>query len=269
MDKKKIVESNRKAWNEALPYHQKGRSRDLHKGFAKQGFSVLDKLLTDKLNSIGLENKTVVQLCCNNGRELLSTLNLGARKGYGVDISDAFIGEANELRDISGLDCEFIRNDILALGSELDGKADLVLITIGALCWIPDLTAYFKIVGRILNPGGDLIIYEEHPYLNMLAMEEEELFDPQSPKEPKHSYFKAEPWAEADGLDYYGGETYDGSVSYSYSLKLSDILNPIVKNGMQLIEMNEYLHDISNGFAHLGEDDLIPKSMMIHAVRKD
>jgi len=263
MDHKKVIEANRKAWNEALPYHRRGRRIDLHKEFARSGFSVLDDIITAKLKEIGLDGKAVVQLCCNNGRELLSLVNLGAKSGVGFDLSEAFIAEANELKRIAGLDCTFVETNVLDIGREYHGKFDLAFITIGALCWIPDLSRFFEIVHDILKDKGDLVIYESHPFIYTLAMEDEEGFEPERPVNPVYSYFKSDPWTEA-GLDYYGNEKYDATVHYSFTQKFSDIVNPIAQNGLIVRELQEYPHDISNGFAHIENKKILPLSYMLH-----
>jgi len=263
MNHKKIIEANRKAWNEVLPFHRKGRRIDLHKEFARPGFSVLDEIITAKLKEIGLDGKTVAQPCCNNGRELLSLINLGAKSGVGFDLSGAFIGEANELKNIAGLNCTFIETNVLDIGELYMGKFDMVFITIGALCWLPDLKKFFEIVYRILRDGGDLVIYEEHPFIYTLAMDGDKEYDPDLPMMPVHSYFRSDPWSDA-GLDYYGNAEYEAVVHYSFTQKFSDILNPIVKSGFLPREMQEYPHDISNGFRHIENERILPLSYMLH-----
>nr|HPI32382.1 hypothetical protein [candidate division Zixibacteria bacterium] len=95
-DTKRITEANRRAWNEATPLHQRHRTVDLRAKFAEPGYSCLDPIETAKLLQIGLAGQRVAQLCCNNGREILSLVNLGAAEGVGFDISDAAIAEAYE-----------------------------------------------------------------------------------------------------------------------------------------------------------------------------
>ena len=266
MDHKKITDANRKAWNEVLPFHKKGRKIDLHKGFARPGFSVLDDVITAKLKEIGLKGKTVAQPCCNNGRELLSLINLGAKSGVGFDLSDAFIEEANELKKIAGVDCRFVETNVLEIGEEYRGQFDMVLITIGALCWITDLPRFFEIVEGMLKVGGDLIIYESHPIAFTLALEGDNGYDSTHPLNPVFSYFKSDPWAEV-GLDYYGNARYEGTTHYSFTQKFSDIINPIVKSGLLIQELREYSHDISNGFAHIENEKILPLSYILHCVK--
>ncbi len=258
MKNKDITEANRKAWNQALEHHRKSRGIDLHENFKKRGFSTLDEIITAKLKEIGLNGKRVAQLCCNNGRELLSAINLGAESGVGFDISDAFIEEGKELQKISGLNCEFVRTDILEIGHEYDGQFDIVLITIGALSWIPDLDAFFKVTARLLKKGGDLLIYETHPFAYMLATATDKEFVPSDPLKIINTYFRTEPWVDESGLDYYGKSQYESTLSYSFTQKLSDIINPIVRSGIAIKELLEYPHDISNLFAEAEKPALAP-----------
>ena len=250
-DHKRYTDANRIAWNEAAPYHKKNRPDDLHAIFAQPGASTLDEIVTPRLLELGLSGKRVAQICCNNGRELISLVNLGAAGGVGFDISDAFIAEANELRDIAGADCTFIRTDVLDIDPQDYPPFDLVYISIGALCWLPDLNAVFRIVRGLLQPGGHLVIYETHPFANMLAFPGEENFDPEHPANIAVPYFHDKPLEYCDGLDYYGMEEYDGSVKYEFLHTLGDILNAIAGNGMRLISFDEYEHDICNLLGHI------------------
>ena len=64
---------------------------------ARPGYNRLDETLTARLRALGLEGKSVIQLCCNNGREILSVKNLGAARCVGVDQSAPFLEQAAEL----------------------------------------------------------------------------------------------------------------------------------------------------------------------------
>src|ERR1700751_4349683 len=80
--------ANREAWDEAAPIHARRTFDQLLTDFRRPGHSCLDALETRTLRDIGLARKSVVQICCNNGRELLSAKNLGAGRCVGFDISD-------------------------------------------------------------------------------------------------------------------------------------------------------------------------------------
>lgn len=263
MDLKKITDANRAAWNEVNPIHQKSRTENLKELFKQKGYSTLDKIITDKLSEVGIAGKTAAQLCCNNGRETISLVNLGAKSAIGFDISDDAIKEARELSEIAGVDCQFVRTDAYDIGPEYYNKFDLVLITIGALSWLPDLNRFFEIVSLMLKPGGSLLIYEQHPILYVFATEGDLEFDPDYPEKIAFSYFKKEPWAETKGIDYIGKSVYDSKIHYSYTQTLSDIINAVVKNKIRLDELNEYPHDISETWDDMESGGKLPRCYII------
>ena len=73
---KRITESNRAAWNEVMPMHQRATSEKLDEVFSRPGYVRLDKTEIELLHKVGLEGRNVAHLCCNNGSELMSLKNL-------------------------------------------------------------------------------------------------------------------------------------------------------------------------------------------------
>jgi len=206
MNKKTIIEANRAAWNQALKYHQKARNNSLQIGFENPNFTTLnrdcDEVLIQKLKNINLANKTISQLPCNNGRELLSLMQYGAEEGVGFDISDIAIKEAKELAEISKLNVMFERCDILEIEDKYNNYFDFIYISEGSLQWFPDLNDYFSVVSRLLKKDGKILIFEIHPFAyffeNGFDLEQEN-FDDLTP------YFNKGPYSYKDGLDYIGG----------------------------------------------------------------
>ncbi|HOD66361.1 MAG TPA: class I SAM-dependent methyltransferase [candidate division Zixibacteria bacterium] len=264
-DTKRITEANRRAWNEATPLHQRHRTVDLRAKFAEPGYSCLDPIETAKLLQIGLAGQRVAQLCCNNGREILSLVNLGAAEGVGFDISDAAIAEAEELARIAGANCRFVRTDVYDIGREWDGRFDLVYITIGALSWLPDLGRFFGVAARLLAPGAALAVYEQHPFLYLFPTPGDPEYDSENELTAVFSYFRTAPWEETQGIDYIGGTTYASPTSYSHTQKISDILNPILRSGLMLREFHEYPHDISLVWRHLEKYHVVPLCYLLVA----
>lgn len=263
MDYRDYIKANREAWNEVVPVHRKARGEKFLKAIKSPEYTALDGVITGKLKEIGFEGKSVAQLCCNNGRECISLRNIGSGPVTGFDISDAAIAEARELNKIAGSDCEFVRTDVLEIGPEYFGRFDIAFITVGALSWLPDLDKFFKVVLNLLKLGGHLLIYEMHPFLYTIPCKDEPDFDPEKPFKIVYSYFRSEPWAENSGIDYVGGTTYKGKTSYSFTQKLSDIMNPIIRNGITLVELNEYPHDASDIYAFLEKEQKLPLSFIL------
>jgi ubiquinone/menaquinone biosynthesis C-methylase UbiE len=246
MQDQKSIEANRQAWNEVAPIHAKHQMKRLLDDLRTPDVYRLDDVERDFFNSVKVQGKAVVQLCCNNGRELMSVKKLGAGRCVGVDIAESFIEQARQLAQDSGLACEFVCANVLDLASDYDGTFDIVYITIGALCWIPDLGALFEIVNRLLKPGGHLFIYDMHPFLNVFEVDDPEGVLPTV----KLSYFPKGPYPDTHGLDYFGNTDYGASVHYWYSHKLSNVIGGCLQHGLGIEHFEEYPYDISNIFKH-------------------
>lgn len=269
MEKKKIIEANREAWNEAIQKHQQARGDELRDGFARKGFSILDETITEKMKQLRIKGMDAAQLCCNNGRELLSMINLGAKSGVGFDLSDGAIKEADELAAIAGANCKFVRTDVLEIGPEYNDSFDFIYISIGALTWLPDLGGFFKIVSRIMRKNGTLLIYEQHPFTSMLAAPDEKEYDEKHPMQVAFSYYRTEPWSNDTGIDYVGKTTYKGKEAFSFTQKLSDIFNAIIESGISIMEFLENDHDITGGWGHIEKEKKIPLCYILVGRKKD
>ncbi len=244
MERTDYTEANRAAWNEAAPVHARRNLDRLLLEFSRRGFSCLDPIETALLQDCGLAGKDAVQLCCNNGREILSIKNLGAGRCVGFDISDAFIDEARRLAAAGRIDCAFVRSDVYSIPAEFDAAFDVAYVSVGVLTWMPDLPAFFAVASRLLRPGGRLLVYELHPTA--------EMFEPEpgsAPPAPRHSYFDRGPFAESDGLDYYGNRKYPSITHYSFHHTLGDVLESCLGAGFAIRSFREYGHDIANIFA--------------------
>jgi SAM-dependent methyltransferase len=246
-------ELNRQAWDEAAPIHRQHASfAELRERFRQPGYSCLDPLETAILQELGVAGKHVAQLCCNNGRELLSVRNLGAARCVGFDISAAFLALAAELQAAAGTDCSFVRGDVLAIPAAYDASFDLVTVTIGVLGWMVDVAPFFGVAARLLRPGGRLFVHEQHPMCDM--------FDPNDPAPLtiRHGYFRREPYVTTDGLDYLGNVPYASKPSYWFHHTLGDIIGAVLAQGLALERFREYPHDIASAWADLEQSPTPP-----------
>lgn len=233
------TQANKLAWNASAHRHRQSDEwqRQLL-GFADPSFSTLDPTVTEALTGNGIRGARAVQIGCNNGRETLSMLALGAVAATGIDQSDAFLAQAEELRPVSphGDKACFVCADVYALPGDLSGQFDLALITIGVLNWMPDLTRFLSAVSSLLSPGGRLVIYETHPVLDMFEPHGEE------PHRPEYSYFRTEPFITEDEIVYDGSATGKAPPSYWHFHTMGDIVTGCVRAGMQITELTEFPH---------------------------
>lgn len=237
MQRDDYVEANRKHWNEAAEVHARGYDAAFLERLKSPDFTTFDDVERGIFTYIGLPGKAVIQLACNNGRELISAKKAGAGRCVGVDISDKFIAQAREMAGLAGVDAEFIRSNVYDLPRDLDGQFDLVYITTGVLGWMPDLETFFDLAARLLKPGGQLFIYDAHPILDM--------YDGTHGLVPDASYFRTEPFADQDEPDYLHPDQIVAAVSYWFPHKLSDVIGGCLKRGLTLTHFAEYEHDVS------------------------
>ena len=268
--KRTTCEKNREAWNEATLFHRKARNNSLHEGFKNPNFTTFDRdcddILIKKLNEIDFTDKVVAQLPCNNGRELLSLLKFGAKKGVGFDISDAAISEANELKAIANLKVEFYRTNILDIDDTFNGTIDFIFISEGSLQWFSSLNDYFKTVSKLLKPNGKVLIYEIHPFAYF--------FEPSNDlhEEPTLnnfiSYFEKGPYSYKNGMDYVGQTAYDAKECCWYMHTMSDIINAIISNGLKIEKIEEYNKEMANN-ERVNNIEKFPLSYIVNCRKND
>ena len=171
------------------------------------------------------EGKVIGQFCCNNGRELLSLVKCGkAAKGVGFDIAENQVAFANEKAKELGLPCEFEAANIYDIDDKYTEQFDLILITIGALCWFNDLDRFFAVAAKCMKPGGQIIINEQHPCTSMLTTPGEELYDPEHRLECHYSYFEHE-WTGNGGMYYLTLKSYQSKTFTDYTHPMSEIIS--------------------------------------------
>lgn len=241
MQRDDYIEANRRMWNETADIRDSAYFARLAERVQAPDFSTFDEVEKRFFERINLPGKAVIQLCCNNGRELISVKRAGAGRCVGVDLSDRFIAQGKELARLAGVDVNFLRRSVYDLPSELEGAFDLVYITIGALGWLPDLKSFFDVVSRLMRANGQLFIYEMHPILDM--------FDPKKGLVIDSSYFRTEPFQDAEEPDYLDPSKTVKAVSYWFPHTLSDIIGGCLEHGLSLTAFEEYGHDISMTYA--------------------
>jgi len=152
---------NRRGWNAIAP-RRPGQPAAF---FAAGGLDLDD----DELRLVGdLHGRRVLQLACSSGDQVLSFANLGA-DATGIDIADVAIDAARAKAAEAGIRARFQRADVYDLPAGLTGF-DLVAISAGGLCWMPDLDGFARVVADRLAPGGAVLVAEHHPLWEVLAV---------------------------------------------------------------------------------------------------
>ncbi len=232
-----------KSWDEVAHRHA-SINASLPVDVADPNFNNLNPDFDALVDACGVSNKSVVQVCCNNGIDLLSIKNKGAWRCLGIDGSKAFIDQANSLANSAGQsNIEFCHSDIYKLPDKYRNSFDVVIITVGVLGWMPDLYRFMEICSSLLVLGGNLLMEEIHPILDM--------YEEGNPSYINYSYFNTEPFIDTDGLDYFSYEKYDAKENYSFPHSLSDIFMSAIASNLQLEHVRELSYNVGNFCADL------------------
>jgi ubiquinone/menaquinone biosynthesis C-methylase UbiE len=169
---------NKLAWEEAFDHRRQNWGDDNYKRLINEELPFLNADVISELKQLDLKGKTIAQFCCNNGRELLSMMQLNPSYGAGFDIAENIIEQAKDTaRKANIANCDFIATDILEIDESYHNKFDFIFFTIGAITWFQDLSLLFKKAADCLSSGGFMLINDFHPFMNMLPLPGENEFD--------------------------------------------------------------------------------------------
>ncbi len=227
---------NLRNWNERTPVHAASEFYDVE-GF-KAGRSSLNDIERREVGDVS--GKSLLHLQCHFGLDTMSWARLGA-EATGVDFSDA-IDLARSLNDELELGARFIRANVYDLPTLLDERFDIVYVSLGALCWLPDLDRWAQVVAGLLRPGGCFYIMDVHPFVGVLDSAAHEGEPPGiEDLQLRYPYFPA-----PDGMFFAGGEpSYAGeeiieSGCYEWAHSIAEILNAIHGVGLRLAFFHEF-----------------------------
>lgn len=254
---------NKAAWEEAFEHRHPGWGDTNHERLRREHLPFFCPDMVKELEALDLHGKNVAQFCCNNGRELLSLMQLGAESGTGFDIAENILAQAADTAEKAGItNCRFVACNILDIPKQYHRSFDLVLFTAGAITWFEDLGPLFQKAFACLKPGGLLLLHDFHPVMNMLATPGEPAFDQRHPDRIAYSYFRREPWIENEGMGYMS-QQYPSKTFTSFSHTLSAIVNAVSGAGLRIVKMNEYDYDV--GLTEVYDKKGFPLSFLLLA----
>ena len=260
------IEGNKAAWEEAFDQRDPSWGADIVEKIQNEDYPFFNEETKSVLKNTDVKNKAIGQFCCNNGRELMSLVKCGeAAKGVGFDIAENQVAFANEKAHELNLNCQFVAANVYDIDDTYNEMFDVVLITIGALCWFDDLKRFFEIVTKTMKKGAKIIINEQHPCTNMLANAGDEEFDPDHRKECHFSYFEHE-WTGNGGIYYMTQKNYHSKTFTDYTHSMSEIITGMCDNGLVITGLKEFDYDISGGFPEIDHTGY-PLSMIIEGAK--
>jgi SAM-dependent methyltransferase len=263
--------ANLDRWNELVAIHAASAFYDLDA--FRAGKCSLRSIEREELGDVS--GKSLLHLQCHFGQDTLSWARRGAHV-TGIDFSSEAIKLARDLNEELNLNARFICSELYDLPKVLDGKFDIVFTSYGAICWLPDLGEWARVIAHFLKAGGTFYIVEIHPFANVFAEDSD-------PAELKvgYPYFHAPTplkwetpgtYADRDAVVKHG-------VSYDWVHSLGDVLNALIAAGLQIEFLHEFpfcvcgmlpcMEQSADGWWRVkGREDTIPFLFSLKATRR-
>jgi SAM-dependent methyltransferase len=225
----KWLETNRANWNDRVGVHVTSRFYDV------------DGWLRDEPGPTPLEHSalgnveglSLVHLQCHFGMDTLRWARVGATV-TGVDFSPAAIAEATALAKRAGLNVRsrFVCANVYDAPETLEGqKFDVVYVSLGSLCWLPNIEMWAEVVAKLLRPGGRLYLHDVHPLSNCLDDGGERF---------AFSYFEAaEPLTFDSDETYTDGGAVTNTTTYEWNHSLAELFGALRESGLVLDAFDE------------------------------
>lgn len=225
---------NRANWDERAPAHAASADYGYESFLADPGYLSgvveFDRPLLGDLS--GLRG---VHLQCHIGTDTLSLSRLGARMS-GLDLSPVSLEIARRLAAETGADIDYHESDVYGAVDVFGaGAFDLVYTGIGALCWLPDISRWGKVIGELLRPGGRLFVRDGHPMLMTLD-------ETGQPPTLRYPYFEhAEPLVLEDEGTYVDTDVaFRHNTTHSWSHGLGETVTALLDAGLTLTRLVEH-----------------------------
>ena len=233
------IQLNKETWNKKTEVHVESEFYD-NESFLN-GKSTLNDIELQLLGDVS--GKKILHLQCHFGQDSISLARLGA-KVTGVDLSDKAIEKATEFAEKLNTDAKFICSDVYESINTLDEKFDIVFTSYGTIGWLPDLDKWAKVIAHFLKPNGQLIMADFHPVVWMYDDNFKDVF---------YNYFNVEPIIEEQTGTYADTEAAISTKTISWNHPISEILNALISNGLELNQFNEHDYSPYNCFNEIEE----------------
>ena len=237
-----FFELNRKSWNSRTSIHVNADFYD-NKSFL-EGRNSLKHIELGLLGDV--HGKSILHLQCHFGQDSISLSRMGA-KVTGVDFSEESIKTANQLAKELNVNTQFICCNIYDLPKYLNKKFDLVFTSYGVIGWLPDMNQWGNIISKFLKPNGRLIMVEFHPVVWMFDDDFSAIDYP---------YFNVKPFFEEENGTYADRNANVKQEFVMWNHSMSEVVNSLIKNGINILSLEEYNYSPYNCFKHCKRIDI-------------
>lgn len=226
------LEANRENWNERVAIHARSKFYDVE-GWLRRAPGPV----TDEREALGdVDDTTLVHLQCHFGMDTLRWARAGATV-TGLDFSPVAIDKARELAHRAGLEgrSSFVCANVYDAPEALsNARFDVVYVSIGSLCWLPDIAAWGDVVSTLMNPGARLYVHDVHPFSSCFDDDGERIIN---------GYFEVTdaPLVYVNGRTYTDGEhELSASRTYEWNHSLGQIVAAITAPGLIVDSLTEH-----------------------------
>ncbi|HYZ32637.1 MAG TPA: methyltransferase domain-containing protein [Crenalkalicoccus sp.] len=231
------LRANRASWDERVGVHLGPRGYDL--SGLRAGDGRLNAIEEAELPPV--RGRRVLHLQCHFGADSLTLAQRGAEV-VGLDFSAPAIDAARALAGELGLSnrARFVQADVYDTPRAVPPPRgfDLVFVTWGALCWLPDIRRWAEIVAAMLRPGGSLYLADAHPAAYVFDDTRRSsdgmpgFFAP---------YFSREPVVTEEPGDYVDPEArLAGATDYNWIHPLGEVITGLIGSGLTLEWLREH-----------------------------
>jgi SAM-dependent methyltransferase len=243
-------ETNRANWDSRVDSHYASELYGAGKFIADPAhIGSVVRFDADKVPDV--KGKRLLHLQCHIGTDTLGWARLGAEV-TGVDFSEKSIEAARRLSDKCGTPGRFVLSELYDAPTALPEQFDIVYTGVGAICWLPDIEGWAKVVASFLDEGGIFYMREGHPI--MWALDDERDDDELVLKYP---YFEqAEPLLFSEETTYAGDGVLSSPNTYDWNHGVAEVLQALIDAGLRIDQVEEYdaLEWEAGAVNQLGED---------------
>jgi SAM-dependent methyltransferase len=161
-----------------------------------------------------------------------------------TDISDKAIAKARTFNAECGTDVTFVETDTYRINEHVKDTFDIVFMSYGVICWLPDINKLAEIVFSRLKPGGRMINVEFHPLLNLFDFPTQSI---------RYSYNNIQVYKEEFTGTYADQKSELKGSEYFWQHSLEEVTMPYVHLGMRMTVFKEYYHSPYNTFEGMKE----------------
>lgn len=233
MELDKYRTSNQKNWDSRVPIHVASESYGLDK-YVLDPDHISGVVEFDRERMGDISGMKLVHLQCHIGTDTISLARLGAEV-TGTDFSEESLAAASKLSVDSGTPARFVLSELYETADVLDEDFDFVYTGVGAICWLPDIAGWAKVVSSLLRKGGKFYMREGHPVV--WALDDAE---PDGKLAFKYPYFEGDPTRIETEETYAGPGQISSPVTYDWNHGVGEVLTALIDAGLRIDRVDEY-----------------------------